>query len=239
MPEPSRAARIAAQLEQRGMLLPGVTAHHLGCDVYEDTPGLQDGPDADFDAALEAYVKVCHESNVDKSATQAWQRYCKAPFAEALMDLVAVFRTSLAADGSLPPEEAAAPVPLPAELASTPAGQGSLGKGGEALAPVDAEVSSTASGDSSTAPSTAASTAGEPRKSTAPTGREALAGRESRVDRKSSKSAAAEAADSRDRANSFGRKGDSKLSKISRSLSWNTRKKYDDAGAAAGDASPL
>lgn len=59
MPEPSRAARIAAQLEQRGMLLPGVTAHHLGCDVYEDTPGLQDGPDADFDAALEAYVKVC------------------------------------------------------------------------------------------------------------------------------------------------------------------------------------
>ena len=122
MPEPSRAARIAAQLEQRGMLLPGVTAHHLGCDVYEDTPGLQDGPDVDFDAALEAYVKVCggrvrplrspraddappvrsphppqvcHESNVDKSATQAWQRYCKAPFAEALMDLVAVFRTSL------------------------------------------------------------------------------------------------------------------------------------------------
>ena len=47
-----------------------------------------------------------------------------------------------------------------------------------------------------------------------------------------------QAADSRDRANSFGRKGDSKLSKISRSLSWNTRKKYDDAGAAAGDASP-
>ena len=31
----------------------------LAYDVYEDTPGLQDGPDADFDAALEAYVKVC------------------------------------------------------------------------------------------------------------------------------------------------------------------------------------
>ena len=40
-------------------------------------------------AALEAYIEVCADARCHKRFTQTWQQHANAPFAEALMELVA------------------------------------------------------------------------------------------------------------------------------------------------------
>ena len=63
----SRAIRIAALLDARSMLLPGVTArevvaHHAQHEATDG--GLGAGSDTDFVEALQAYVEVCNEAQV-------------------------------------------------------------------------------------------------------------------------------------------------------------------------------
>ena len=82
------------------MLLDGVDAAALLAtpELLEDDDdrweGLDKGPDAAYLEALEAYVEVCADARCDKRFTQTWQRHATAIFAEALMELVATYRSS-------------------------------------------------------------------------------------------------------------------------------------------------
>eukprot|EP00966_Prymnesium_polylepis_P125497 2901470-Prymnesium_polylepis.1 len=89
-----RAAHVAKALETRQMLLPGTTADQLPHSEHENWEGLQDGSDDDFLEAAEAYIEVCSEAHCDIKYMKAWQRHSTAAFAEALMELVATYRTA-------------------------------------------------------------------------------------------------------------------------------------------------
>lgn len=92
--------RAADLLERKQMLLDGVDAAALLAtpELLEDDDdrweGLDKGPDAAYFEALEAYVEVCADARCDKRFTQTWQRHAAAIFAEALMELVATYRSS-------------------------------------------------------------------------------------------------------------------------------------------------
>jgi hypothetical protein len=185
------------------MLPPGVSALAVVSPEHEATEGLTDGLDVDFNEALTAYVEVCKETQCDKTFTQAWQRHSRAPFSEALMDLVAVYRMSQ-------PSKQSSLTQMKADEADHPAGS--------SVAPVDV-------GSTLVVPSAVMH-------HQRGNGVDRNEGRKvEKVDNRTGVEA-----DSGDTfgsygenhvrtANSFGRRKYSKLSKISRSLSWNTRRR--------------
>ena len=61
---PGRAARVANALEARSMLLPGVSAAGLPTQNDDMWDGLQEGTDAEFEEATNAYVEVCNNAQV-------------------------------------------------------------------------------------------------------------------------------------------------------------------------------
>jgi hypothetical protein len=61
---PGRAARVANALEARSMLLPGVTAAGLPTQNDDMWDGLQEGTEAEFEEATNAYVEVCNNAQV-------------------------------------------------------------------------------------------------------------------------------------------------------------------------------
>ena len=95
--ELSRAKSIAEKLGSKSMLLPGVAPSALPPPDADIVEGLRAGDDTAFFEAADAYLEVCNDAHCDKSYMQTWQRHAAAPFAEALMDLVAIYRTQPAA----------------------------------------------------------------------------------------------------------------------------------------------
>jgi hypothetical protein len=94
----ARQASAAQLLAGKGLLLAGVVPRDLVADISlaadnERWEGLDAGTQADFDEALEAYVAVCADARCHKRYTQSWQQHAAAPFAEALMELVATYRS--------------------------------------------------------------------------------------------------------------------------------------------------
>ena len=81
---------IAEKLGSKSMLLPGV-APSAPPDADRE---VRAGDDTAFFEAADAYLEVCNDAHCDKSYMQTWQRHAAAPFAEALMDLVAIYRTT-------------------------------------------------------------------------------------------------------------------------------------------------
>ena len=61
---PGRAARVANALEARSMLLPGVSASGLPTQKDEMWEGLQEGTEAEFEEATNAFVEVCNNAQV-------------------------------------------------------------------------------------------------------------------------------------------------------------------------------
>ena len=116
-----RKRLVAVLLEEKGLLLPGVEADLLVQDASlaeddERWEGLDEGANADFAEALEAYVAVCADARCDKRFTQAWQRHANASFAEALMELVATYRSCRPSSAS----------PAASPKLRSPAGNGAL-----------------------------------------------------------------------------------------------------------------
>lgn len=95
-----RSAATAQMLEARGLLNAGMTAASITSDANlldEDIDrwdGLYSGEETAYMEALEAYVEVCANARCEKRFTHAWQRHEMAPFAEALMELVATYRAA-------------------------------------------------------------------------------------------------------------------------------------------------
>ena len=95
-----RSAATAQMLEARGLLNAGMTAASITSDANlldEDIDrwdGLDSGEETAYMEALEAYVEVCANARCEKRFTHAWQRHEMAPFAEALMELVATYRAA-------------------------------------------------------------------------------------------------------------------------------------------------
>ena len=110
--ELSRANSIAEKLGSKSMLLPGVAPSALPPPDADIVEGLRAGDDTAFFEAADAYLEVCNDAHCDKSYMQTWQRHAAAPFAEALMDLVAIYRTTQPAAAppalALPPAGGAA-----------------------------------------------------------------------------------------------------------------------------------
>ena len=88
--ELSRANSIAEKLGSKSMLLPGVAPSALPPPDADIVEGLRAGDDTAFFEAADAYLEVCNDAHCDKSYMQTWQRHAAAPFAEALMDLMAI-----------------------------------------------------------------------------------------------------------------------------------------------------
>ena len=109
--ELSRANSIAEKLGSKSMLLPGVAPSALPPPDADIVEGLRAGDDTAFFEAADAYLEVCNDAHCDKSYMQTWQRHAAAPFAEALMDLVAIYRTTQPA--AAPPALALPPAPAP------------------------------------------------------------------------------------------------------------------------------
>ena len=94
----ARQTSAADLLASKGLLLPGVAPHDLVADAVlgadlERWEGLDEGTLTDYEEALQAYIAVCADARCHKRFTQAWQRHASAPFAEALMELVATYRS--------------------------------------------------------------------------------------------------------------------------------------------------
>ena len=95
----SRQAAAASLLASKGLLLAGVqpadlVADESLADADDDRwEGLDLGSWQDYAEALEAYVEVCANARCHKRFTQTWQTHAGAPFAEALMELVATYRS--------------------------------------------------------------------------------------------------------------------------------------------------
>ena len=214
-----RAARIAATLEARGMLLLGTTAVSLPTALHEASDGLTAGDDEHFSEALDAYIQVCSSEQCDKSVTMRWQRHSRAPFAEALMDLVAVYRTmqTHAESGESSPAETA-------------------GNAAEALfADARAGLESSASKPPLTQSETV--TVNKPRLSDE--SMEYASEAQQGTQQASQQQLAQELVQAlttvaTPRSSSFGRSRGSKLSKISRSLSWNTRRLAEEGETPSG-----
>ena len=94
----ARQTSAADLLASKGLLLPGVAPHDLVADAVlgadlDRWEGLDEGTLTDYEEALQAYIAVCADARCHKRFTQAWQRHASAPFAEALMELVATYRS--------------------------------------------------------------------------------------------------------------------------------------------------
>jgi DNA repair exonuclease SbcCD ATPase subunit len=90
----SRAAHIAEALRARSMVSPGINVSLLAKLEHDEWEGLQKGADDAFIEAVEAYIEVCSSEQADRKQLQAWQKHAAAPFSEALMELVAMYRTA-------------------------------------------------------------------------------------------------------------------------------------------------
>ena len=89
-----RAAHIAEALGTRSLVSPGTEATSLVKPEHNEWEGLQEGADDAFIEAVEAYIDVCSSAQADKKQLQVWQQHAAVPFSEALMELVAMYRTA-------------------------------------------------------------------------------------------------------------------------------------------------
>ena len=89
-----RAMHIAEALGRRSMVSQGADAISLVTPEHNEWEGLQAGSDDAFIEAVEAYIEVSSSEQADRKQLQAWQKHAAAPFSEALMELVAMYRTA-------------------------------------------------------------------------------------------------------------------------------------------------